>query len=113
MLDSDRNKHIVSLLTPENEVVSVKFYAGAFFNYNKHIKVVENGKSVTKENSWFTKGNKLLIVGYRSNDMFRPKKYKDSIYRHTVALVENIGNNGLLTLKELRYGEKENYYQSY
>lgn len=113
VLDSDRNKHIISLLTPENEIVSVKFYAGAFFNYNKPIKVVENGKSVTKENSWFTKGNKLLIVGYRSNDMFRPKKYKDSIYRHTVALVENIGSNGLLTLKELRYGEKENYYQSY
>lgn len=107
VIDNDRTKHSVTLATPDNEVITVKFYAGAFINYNKVIKDEIDGEMKTVDDSWFKRGNKLCIVGYRDGDTFRPKKYKDSIYRHTVALIESVGNNGTLALRELRYGEVE------
>lgn len=109
VLDTDRLKHTVTLLTPDDEIVIVKFYAGQFINYNKKIvDIDENGKKITKEESWFKRGRKLAIVGYRRDDQFIPKTYRNSIYRHSVSLIKNIDNNGNLTLEDLRYGEKEN-----
>lgn len=107
VIDSDRTKHIVKLLTPDNEVVECKFYAGAFIHYNSVIKEERDGKNTVVERSWFERGTKLVVTGYRNGDMFKPKTYKDSIYRHSVALIENVRQDGILTLRELRYGEKE------
>ena len=46
VIDSDRTKHIVKLLTPDNEVVQCKFYAGAFIRYNSVIKEEQDGKNI-------------------------------------------------------------------
>lgn len=69
----DKNKHIVGLLTPDG-FIKVKFYRSQFVKYDKQIK--ENG---VIEKSWFSKGTKLLLTGYRSGDTFIPKSYKDTI----------------------------------
>lgn len=109
VLDNNRTKHTITLLTPDNEIVTVKFYGGQFINYNKKITDIdENGKSITKENSWFKRGNKLAIVGYRRDEQFIPKVYKNSIYKHSVALITNVTADGNLSLQTLRYGETEN-----
>lgn len=100
VLDKNKNKHSVTLLTTDG-VVTVKFYAEAFAHYDKQISQVDSktGKKTVLEKSWFARGNKLLITGVRRGDTFFPKKYQDSIYQHTVCLVTNVYENGQLELQ--------------
>ncbi|WP_425203763.1 DNA polymerase III subunit alpha [Priestia megaterium] len=102
VLDKDKNKHTVTVLT-DSGVVLVKFYGGAFSHYNKQISEVQsNGKKKVLESSWFTRGNKLLIAGFRRGNRFMPKVYKDSIYNHTVALINEVYEDGSLSLQTER-----------
>jgi len=104
VLDKDKNKHTVTLLTP-NGVASIKFYKGQFSFYDKQISDIdENGKKTVLEKSWFTRGNKLLVTGYRREDQFVPKKYIDSAYRHTLQLITEIDDEGNLKLQSERSG---------
>lgn len=100
VLDKNKNKHSVTLLTTDG-VVTVKFYAEAFAHYDKQISQIEltTGSKTVLEKSWFARGNKLLITGIRRGDTFFPKKYHDSIYQHTVCLITDIYENGLLELQ--------------
>jgi DNA polymerase-3 subunit alpha len=95
VLDRDKNKHIVSLLTLDG-VVSVKFYEGSFRHYDKQLSVVSDDKKEVVEKSWFQRGTKLMICGIRREDCFIPKKYFDSIYSHTVCLIEDIQGDELI-----------------
>lgn len=105
VLGREKNKHITTLLTPDG-VVDVKFYKGQFTFYDKQISNIdEYGKKTVLEKSWFTRGTKLLITGYRRGENFVPKQYKDSIYKHSVQLIEDINNRGELTLKSDRISE--------
>ena len=103
VLDRDKNKHSVTLLTPEG-VVTVKFYSGQFSHYDKQISIYDEveDKKTTLESSWFTRGNKLMITGFRRGDQFKPKKYKNSIYQHSVQKINEIDDNGILTLQSER-----------
>lgn len=102
VLDRDKSKHLVTLLTPE-EVITIKFYSGQFNFYDKNISYIDNNdKKVTLENGWFKRGNKLMITGYRINDKFFPKKYKNSIFKHTVQLIKNIDKDGNVVLQSER-----------
>lgn len=95
VLDRDKNKHIVTLLTP-NGVVNVKFYSGAFIHYDKTISQINNDKKEIIDRSWFKRGTKLMICGIRRGENFIPKKYFDSIYNHTVCLIEDVINDELV-----------------
>jgi DNA polymerase-3 subunit alpha len=101
VLDKDKNKHQVTVLTTDG-VVTIKFYAGAFSHYNKQISRSIGGKKEVVEPSWFTRGNKLLITGFRRGNKFVPRKYKNSIYQHTVALIQDIDQEGNLILQTER-----------
>jgi DNA polymerase-3 subunit alpha len=101
VLDRDKNKHSVTVLTTDG-VVTVKFYAGAFSHYNKQISKQNKDKKEILEPSWFTRGNKLLLTGFRRGNKFVPRKYKDSIYQHTVALIKDIDHEGNLILQTER-----------
>lgn len=100
VLDRNANKNYITLLTPSG-VVTAKFYSGSFTHYDKQISIADltTGKKTVIEKSWFSRGNKLLITGIRRGDMFYPKRYNDSIYQHTVCLIENVSSNGKLNLK--------------
>lgn len=103
VLDRDKNKHIVTLLTLEG-VVTLKFYSGQFSFYDKTISTIDEitDKKTVLESSWFKKGEKLLITGFRQGDQFKPKKYKNSIYQHAVQRILDIDNNGNLELQSER-----------
>jgi DNA polymerase-3 subunit alpha len=108
VLDKDKNKHIITLLTPDG-VVSVKFYKGQFGFYDKQISEMNeegSGKTVL-EKSWFGRGNKLLVTGYRRGDQFVPKKYSDSAFRHTLQLIKEIDEEANLKLQSDRVGEDD------
>lgn len=104
VLDKNDAKHSVTILTPDNEVVNVKFYGGAYSHYNKQIREYDPSTKANRivEPSWFTRGNKLLLAGYREEDQFRPKVYSDSIFPHTVALIHEIHDNGRLEIQSER-----------
>ena len=104
VLDRDKNKHSVTILTPTGVVV-LKFYSGQFSFYDKTISQ-DNGvddkgkmKKTVLEDGWFKRGNLLLITGFRRGDIFKPKRYSNSIYQHTLALIEKVQDNGDLVLK--------------
>lgn len=101
VLNADKTKHIVSLLTIYG-VVDVKFFKMAFINYNKRIsKIDEKGKKTVIEGSWFTRGNLLLISGLRKENMFSPRT-DYAAGRHTsVSLITSV-NGKTLTLKNAR-----------
>lgn len=102
VLDRDKYKKTVSLLTTEG-VVTVKFYAGAFGHYDKQMSIRQlNGKKKVIENSWFTRGARILVAGYRRDSQFIPKVYKDTIYQHTVSLIREVKDNGDLIIQSER-----------
>jgi DNA polymerase-3 subunit alpha len=107
ILSKNNTKHIVTLLTKEG-VVNIKFQEGQYAFYNKKIsKDVWNEKKCinekkTVENSWFTRGNILLIIGYRRGSTFVAKRYANTKYQHTIQLITNIKNNGDLVMKQDR-----------
>lgn len=68
----DKNKHLVGILGREGFFMA-KIYRSTFTKYDKMIR--ENG---IIDKSWFTKGTKLILQGYRNGDTFIVKSYKDS-----------------------------------
>ena len=106
VIDKDKNKNTVTLLTLDGVTV-VKFYKGQFNFYDRQISEVnEDGTKTVIEKSWFTRGTKLMITGYRREDQFIPKKYSDSIYKHTVQIIEEVLDDGGLLLKSDRAGQE-------
>lgn len=97
VLDKNKTKRTVTLLTLEG-VVTVKMYGGAFGHYDKQISQSVGDKKKVIEKSWFTRGNKLLVSGFRRSNNFIPKVYKNSIYRHTIALIDDLDSEGNLIL---------------
>ena len=95
VLDRDKNKKLVTLLT-KTGVVTVKIYGDAFTHYDKQISERgADGKKHVIEKSWFSRGNKIIVTGIKQEDGFLAKKYSRTPY-HLVELITNIDNNGLI-----------------
>lgn len=103
VLDRDRNKHTVTLLT-QYGVVPVKFYGGQFSFYDKTLSMIDEntGKKVTVEDGWFKRGSLLLISGFRRGQRFSAKRYSNSIYQHAVTKITNVLDDGVLELQTER-----------
>lgn len=110
VLDKNKTRHTISLLTPSG-VVNVKFYAGSFSNYDKQVSevTVKDGKKSKSilEKSWFTRGTNLLITGYRRDDVFFPKTYRNSMYPSSVSCIKDITTQGLIIANERMKGISE------
>lgn len=99
VLDTDKNKHIITLLCHDKTVVTCKFNKGQFVHYNKTISEIdENGKKTTIESPWTKRGTKILVCGYRLDDQFKVYRYTDSVFQHTVARIDMIKEDGTLDL---------------
>ena len=82
-----------------NDDVSLKFYKGQFQFYDKQIaQQNDDGTKTVLEKSWFQRGNKLLITGFRRGENFVPRQYKDSIFKHSVQMIKDINDDGSLQL---------------
>ena len=109
VIDKDKTKHMITLLTPTG-VVKIKFYKGQFGFYDKQISEInEDGSKTVLEKSWFTRGTKLLVTGYRRDEQFVPKKYKDSVYKHSLQLIREI-NGKDIKLQNTRIGEENDEF---
>ena len=94
VLDKDKNKNLITLLTTDG-VVEVKLFGPVFNNYNKQISVKNEvtGKKTVIEKSWLSRGNKIIVTGMRRESMFIAKKYKNTPY-HLVELITEIAEDG-------------------
>lgn len=95
VLDRDKNKHTITLLT-EYGVVTLKMYSGQFSFYDKTISAndEETGKKVTLEESWFKRGSKLLVTGFRRGAQMRVKRYQNTVYQHAICKITDIDEYG-------------------
>ena len=90
----DKAKGIVGILTPSG-FLKIRFHKSMFNRLDRQIK-----DDTGIEKSWFSKGTKLLISGYRLGDEFKVKIYKNHPFSQAVYKIEGVG---LLTSK--RKGE--------
>lgn len=111
VLNADNMHYTVSLLTTTG-TVNVKFNKGQYAFYNRQISAHVNGeaKKTVLDRSWFKRGTLLLVCGYRQDDNFRAYRYKDTVYLHTVALIDKINPDGTLDLRFER--ENPDEYQN-
>jgi len=105
VLDKDKNKKTISLLTKYG-VVSVKVFGPVFANYDKRISEVgADGKKHIVEESWLKRGNKIIVTGVRNGDAFIGKKYKATPY-HLIELITDVEEDGTFSTKTERYGQE-------
>ncbi len=99
VIGKDAAKHIISLLTTDGSVVTVKYQSsGQYSNYDRTIK--KDGNVVSS--SWFSRGNKLMIHGFRRGGQFVAKKYADSPTSTTTKLITQINSDGTLMYQTKR-----------
>ena len=106
-INSNKTKGSISLLTTEGEVIDVKFRPEYFALFNKQTsEILPDGKKRILEKSWFERGNKLMITGYRRGDSFVPKKYKNTA-THTLYKIDEVTDTGEIKLRSTRLGQVE------
>lgn len=103
VLDRDKAKKTVTIYTLSG-VVNVKIY-GAFEAYDKQISTRgPDGKKHVIEKSMFSRGNKIIITGIRTEESFLAKVYKNTPW-HRVEQIVDIKDNKLV-IKAERAGEE-------
>ena len=111
VLDKDKNKNTITLLTPDSGVVMCKLPRGQFSFYDKRISELDQntGKKTVLENSWLNRTNLLILTGIRRGDRFITKKYKDSVFKHTLTLITDVKEDGTMSMQYERIGAEEEY----
>lgn len=105
VLDRDRTKGLISLLTTDG-VVQVRIFGQVFKEYDRQISKLDltTGKKKILEKSWFTRGNKIIVSGIkRGENVFLAKKYAKTAYP-LVEKIVNISDNGILETRSERIG---------
>ena len=96
----------VTILTT-NGVVNVKFTKEYYAMFNRQISEIQNdGTKKVKEKSWFSRGIKIMCTGFRREDTFVAKTYKNTS-THQLYKITEIDQNGILSLQHERYQVKE------
>ena len=97
VIDKDKNKSTVVLLTPTMQVVNVKVWKNQYAKWDRQIsRKNPDGTKTVIEKSFFARGNKLIITGIRRGDDFVPKKYK-STSLPLFEKIEEMNDEGYIT----------------
>ena len=96
-------RHSVTLLTTTG-VINVKFTRDYYAMFNRQLSEKDDlGKKHVTEKGWFTRGTKILVTGYRRDDTFVAKKYKNTGGHQLYKITEVNGRN--INITSERYGE--------
>lgn len=80
IIDKNKDKSTITVLTVDG-VVKVKIWKNQFPIWDRRIiSIDQKGNKHILEESWFTRGNKIIITGIRREDVFVPKVYKKTPY---------------------------------
>ena len=103
VIDKNVNKHFITVLTSDGKVVNCKMNKGQIAFYNKQISIGEGKDKIVLEQSWFERGSKIFLHGFRVGQDFKCKTYNNSIYgKHTLKLIEEVYPDGTLKIKSER-----------
>lgn len=102
VLDKNSYKHTVVLLTPTG-VVNVKCVAEQYSKYDKQLSQsnAETGKKEVIERSWFKRGTKLIVNGWRNADQFMARG-RQSEGKYPFYKILDIDDSGLLNITRYR-----------
>ena len=93
----------ITLLTTSG-VVTVKFTKEYFAMFNRQIsEKQEDGTKKVVEKGWFTRGTKLLVAGFRRDDTFVGKTYKNNGF-HQLYKITEVKDNGEIEIIHDRAG---------
>lgn len=108
VLARNDSNHLVSILTPDNEVVNIKFNGGSYAHYKQQISEPgPDGKKIVRDKSWFERGSLVIVAGYRRGDDFVAKKYKSSVFNHQIQKIDMVNKDGSAIIRSARYGYGE------
>ena len=102
VLDKSSYKHTVILSTPFG-VVNVKCVAEQYSKYDKQLSQLnkETGKKEIVERSWFRRGTKLIVRGYRSGDQFMARGRQSEGYYPFYKIID-VDDTGTLNITRYR-----------
>ena len=93
VISKNDNRSSIKLLTTGG-VVNVKFPKEYYSMWKKQIsKINPDGKKSVLEKGWFTAGTLLMVTGYRRDDDFVEKTYKDSQTHGIYKITDVIGSD--------------------
>ena len=103
IIDTNNTRHTVSLLTNYG-VVDVKLYNDIYLRYNQNISTIDpvTKKKTVIERSWLQRGNKIIVHGFRRENMFCARVDRSSGYARVVGLIERVRGDGSLSIKYAR-----------
>ena len=105
VIAKDDTKSCISLLTVKSGVVTVKMGRDYYARLNRQLSEPQiDGTKKVIEKSWFTRGNMLMVNGFKRSGMFFSKSYKNQ-KSHQVYKIVNIKGNTIET-EWKRYGEE-------
>ena len=99
--------HSITVLDSNDNVVQVKFNGLEFAKYKAQISIEENGERTIVDKSWLGRGCLLILTGYRRDDTFVIKTYKNSIFPYPINLITEVKENGEIEIQFQRYGENQ------
>lgn len=103
VISKDDSHSSISLLTTTG-VVRVKFTRDYYAMYAKQISEKdEDGVKKVREKGWFTRGTKVMVTGFRRDDFFQAKTYKNTP-THTLYKITDVSAEGDITLVHDRWG---------
>ncbi len=93
VIGKNDNRSSITLLTPTG-VVNVKFTKEYYAMYNRQISELGNdGVKHIIEKGWFTRGVKVLVAGYKRDDTFVAKTYKNNGF-HQLYKINKVYDDG-------------------
>ena len=96
----------ISLLTTSG-VITVKFTKEYFAMYNRQMSErQEDGSKKVVEKGWFTRGTKVMVAGFRRDDTFVAKTYKNNGF-HQLYRITDIKDNGDIEITHDRAGMED------
>ena len=100
------NKSCISLLTPESGVVTVKMNREYYARINRQISEVQvDGHKKVMEKGWTSRGNLLMVNGFKRSGMFFTKTYRHT-KSHQVYHIDKINDDGTMEVTHCRWGEE-------
>lgn len=106
VISKNDNRSSISLLTTQG-VVNVKFTKEYYAMFGRQIsEKQEDGTKKVMEKGWFGRGTKVMVTGFRRDDMFVTKTYKHTP-THQLYKITEVKENGDIELTHDRYGQGE------
>ena len=107
VISKNDNRSSVTLLTTTG-VVTVKFTKEYYAMFGRQIsEKQEDGTKKVMEKGWFGRGTKVMVTGFRRDDMFVTKTYKHTP-THQLYKITEVKENGDIELVHDRYGQENN-----